>query len=36
MYDKQRVIDIALAEVGYHEVGNNYTKYAAEDRKSVV
>lgn len=30
MYDKQRVIDIALAEVGYHEVGNNYTKYAAD------
>ena len=29
-YDKQRVIDLALAQVGYHETGNNYTKYAAE------
>ena len=30
MYDKQKVIDLALHEVGYHEVGNNRTKYAEE------
>lgn len=30
MYDKQKVIDLALHEVGYHEVGNNLTKYAAD------
>lgn len=30
MYDKQKVIDLALHEVGYHETGNNYTKYAAD------
>lgn len=29
MYDKQKVIDLALSECGYHEQGNNYTKYAA-------
>lgn len=27
---KKRVISIAAAEVGYHEQGNNWTKYAAE------
>lgn len=26
----QQVIDLALAEVGYHETGNNYTKYGKE------
>lgn len=30
MYDKQKVIDLALREVGYHEQGNNLTKYAEE------
>ncbi len=30
MYDKQKVIDLALREVGYHETGNNRTKYAEE------
>lgn len=30
MYDKQKVIDLALSECGYHETGNNYTKYAAD------
>ncbi len=30
MYDKQKVIDLALHEVGYHEYGNNCTKYAAD------
>lgn len=30
MYDKQRVIDLALSQCGYHEQGNNYTKYAAD------
>ena len=30
MYDKQKVIDLALHEVGYHEQGNNFTKYAAD------
>lgn len=30
MYDKQKVIDLALRECGYHEQGNNYTKYAAD------
>ena len=30
MYDKQKVIDLALNEVGYHEQGNNFTKYAAD------
>ena len=30
MYDKQKVIDLALSEVGYHEYGNNRTKYAEE------
>jgi len=30
MYDKQKVIDLALSQVGYHETGNNVTKYAAE------
>lgn len=30
MYDKQKVISLALSQVGYHEQGNNYTKYAAD------
>ena len=30
MYDKQKVIDLALSECGYHEQGNNCTKYAAD------
>lgn len=30
MYDKQKVIDLALSQCGYHETGNNYTKYAAD------
>lgn len=30
MYDKQKVIDLALSERGYHEQGNNLTKYAAD------
>lgn len=30
MYDKQKVIDLALSQVGYHETGNNRTKYAEE------
>lgn len=30
MYDKQKVIDLAISEIGYHEVGNNNTKYAAD------
>lgn len=30
MYDKQKVIDLALSQVGYHEQGNNLTKYAAD------
>ena len=30
MYDKQKVIDLALHEVGYHEQDNNFTKYAAD------
>ena len=29
-YDKQKVIDLALSECGYHEQGNNLTKYAAD------
>ena len=28
MYDKQKVIDLALSEVGYHEYGSNGNKYA--------
>lgn len=30
MYDKQKVIDLALSQCSYHETGNNYTKYAAD------
>lgn len=30
MYDKQKVIDLALSQVGYHETGNNINKYAAD------
>lgn len=30
MYNKQKVIDLALSQCGYHEQGNNYTKYAAD------
>lgn len=30
MYDKQRVINLALSQIGYRETGNNYTKYAAD------
>ena len=30
MYDKERVISLALSQVGYHEVGDNRTKYAEE------
>ena len=30
MYDKQKVIQLALSQVGYHETGNNINKYAAD------
>ena len=30
MYDKQKVIALALSQVGYHETGNNINKYAAD------
>ena len=30
MYDKQKVINLALSELGYHETGDNITKYAAD------
>ena len=30
MYDKERVISLALSQVGYHEIGDNRTKYAEE------
>lgn len=30
MYNRQKVISLALTQVGYHEQGNNLTKYAQE------
>ena len=30
MYNRQKVISLALSQVGYHEQGNNLTKYAQE------
>lgn len=30
MYNRQKVISLALTQVGYHEQGNNFTKYAQE------
>ncbi len=30
MYDKQKVIALALSQVGYHETGNNINRYAAD------
>lgn len=35
MYDKQKVIQLALTQVGYHETGNNINKYAADLDKIV-